>query len=84
MRLIGMFAGCYGGVWAVRRYGAILGEAESAAGQSVCKQCAAYGLLEVIGAGLIAPRVRVGEKAAPPVPPLGVRCRKCGHEWMIG
>lgn len=84
LRLIGMFAGCYGGVWAVRRYGAILGVAESAAGQSVCKKCAAYGLLEVLGAGLIAPPVRVGERAAPPVPRLAVRCRKCGHEWMIG
>jgi ribosomal protein L40E len=83
IRLIGILAGCCGGVWAVRRYGTILGVAERAAGQSVCRNCATYGLLDVMGAGLLAPRERSGEMAGPAVPPLAVRCRKCGHEWMI-
>jgi hypothetical protein len=84
IRLAGVFAGCCVGVWAIRRYGAILGVAESAAGQSVCKKCASYGRLEVIGAGLLAPRVRTVKVPHPPLPALAVRCRKCGNEWTIG
>ena len=83
LRMIGMLAGVYGGVWAVRRYGAILGVAESAAGQSVCKKCAAYARLEVIGAGLLAPPAKTRMSTDAPLPHLAVRCRKCGHEWMI-
>jgi ribosomal protein L40E len=84
LRLVGMLAGTCGGVWAVRRYGAILGIAERAAGQSVCKQCAAYGRLEVIGAGMLAPPAKKqNERTGVPLPHLAVRCRKCGHEWMI-
>jgi hypothetical protein len=83
LRLAGMLAGCCGGVWAVRRYGTALGVAERAAGQSVCKHCTAYGVLEVMGVGLLAPRERAAEMAGPAVPSLAVRCRKCGHEWMI-
>jgi ribosomal protein L40E len=78
IRLIGIFAGFCGGVWAVRRYGAIPGVAESAAGQSVCKKCASYGRLEVIGAGLLAPRVRGENEAGRVESPVAVRCRKCG------
>lgn len=82
-RVIGMLAGSCVGVWAVRRYGAILGMAESAAGQSVCKKCAAYGRIEVIGAGLLARRVRGVREARRAGSPVAVRCRSCGHEWMI-
>ena len=83
LRLIGMLAGLCGGVWSVRRYGAILGVAESAAGQSVCKNCTAYARLELIGAGLLAPPGQKSERIGAPLPHLAVRCRKCGHEWMI-
>ena len=83
LRLIGMLAGVCGGVWAVRRYGAILGIAESAAGQSVCKKCATYARLEVIGAGLLAPPARESRRSGVPLPHLAVRCRTCGHEWMM-
>jgi len=83
LRLLGMLAGCCGGVWAVRRYGAIIGVAEDAAGQSVCRNCAAYGLLDVMGAGLLALR-REEKEAGRVTPPVAVRCRRCGHEWMIG
>jgi ribosomal protein L40E len=84
LRLAGMLAGICVGVWAVRRYGAILGMAESAAGQSVCKKCTAYARLELIGAGLLAPPARTHARTSAPLPHLAVRCRKCGHEWMIG
>jgi hypothetical protein len=83
LRLIGLFAGCSGGVWAVRRYGTILGVAERAAGQSVCGNCTAYGRLDVMRVGLLAPREGTGEKSGTPVTPVAVRCRNCGHEWMI-
>jgi ribosomal protein L40E len=83
LRLAGMLAGIFVGVWAVRRYGAILGVAESAAGQSVCKKCAAYARLEVMGAGLLAPPAKSDARTHAPLPHLAVRCRKCGHEWMI-
>jgi hypothetical protein len=82
VRMIGIFAGCWVGVWAVRRYGAILGVAESAAGQSVCKKCASYGRLEVIGAGP-APRTRGEAQVGRSASAVAVRCRKCGHEWLI-
>jgi hypothetical protein len=84
VRLFGMLAGCAGGVWSVRRYGAIIGLAEDAAGQSVCRKCSAYGRLEVMGAGLLAPRVREEKDTGRIASPVAVRCRKCGHEWMIG
>jgi len=83
LRLIGMLAGVCGGVWGVRRYGAILGMAESAAGQSVCKKCTAYARLEVMGAGLLAPPATTRGSTGTPLPHLPVRCRTCGHEWMI-
>jgi len=83
LRIAGMLAGACGGVWSVRRYGAILGVAESAAGQSVCKKCAAYARLEVLSAGLLAPPAKSRSSTGAPLPHLAVRCRKCGHEWMI-
>jgi hypothetical protein len=84
MRLLGMLAGCCGGVWGVRRYGAIIGVAEDAAGQSVCRNCAAYGQLEVLNAGLLAPRMLEEKETGRVAPPVAVRCRKCGCEWIIG
>jgi len=83
LRLVGMLAGVCGGVWAVRRYGAILGMAESAAGQSVCKKCMAYARLEVMSGGLLAPPATTRGSTGTPLPHLAVRCRKCGHEWMF-
>lgn len=84
LRLAAMIAGGGACVWTLRRYLAMLDLAVRAAEHSVCRRCTAYGLLEVMNAGLLAPREGVGEKAAAPVPSLAVRCRKCGHEWMIG
>jgi hypothetical protein len=60
----------------------MLGAAEYAAERSVCEKCATYRGLELISFGTrgAAPR---GEEDEDVVSPVGVRCRKCGHEWTI-
>ena len=68
-------------VGALRRYGFLLGRAECFGAQSSCTTCKTYGALEVIGAGL-------DEEQAPVLGEadntwIGVRCKKCGHEWRI-
>jgi len=63
-------------VWSFRRYLKMLVAAQTAASHSVCNECQAYGRLEVL---------RVG--AEPPEPEaepwVKVRCRACGHEWLM-
>jgi ribosomal protein L40E len=54
-----------------------------AAERSTCVKCGAYGLLDVKPAGLLAPREREGKEIGLRPPALAVRCRKCGHEWVI-
>ncbi len=58
------------GVWAVRRYFYLLGQAELAAHQAVCTQCQAYGRLELVQSNDSGERVTV-------------RCRGCGHGWRM-
>jgi hypothetical protein len=84
LRLAAMIAGIGASVWTLKRYLAMLDSAVRAAEHSVCSQCSAYGLLEVMGAGLLARREGAEDRAGAPVSALAVRCRKCGHEWMIG
>ncbi len=56
-------------VWhGLRRYFAILMEAERFSGQSTCSRCKAYAVFEV-----------VNEYAR-----FTVRCRKCQSEWSMG
>ncbi|MFL6566637.1 MAG: hypothetical protein ACJ8G5_16985 [Burkholderiales bacterium] len=56
-------------VWhSLRRYFAILAEAERFSGQSTCTRCKAYAAFEVIN-----------ERAE-----FTVRCRKCHSEWSMG
>jgi RNase P subunit RPR2 len=54
-----------------------------AAERSICGKCAAYGLLEVTGARARARHAEEDEGAGSAWSALGVRCRKCGHEWTI-
>jgi hypothetical protein len=55
-------------VWhGLRRYFAIMKEAERCSTQSSCPSCKAYARFEVLS-------------EAPRIP---VRCRKCSHEWAI-
>jgi hypothetical protein len=51
----------------VRRFIAILAEAEHFGAQSTCESCRRYAAFNVIAE---APR-------------MSVRCRKCGHEWTF-
>jgi len=75
-----------GGAVSIRslvRYRVTLEIAMRAAERSTCVKCAAYGLLEVMPAGLLVPRARPGKETGPRPPALAVRCRKCGNEWVI-
>ena len=56
-------------VWhGLRRFFAILVEAEHFANQSTCSACRAYARFEIINEQ----------------PKMRARCRRCGHEWTIG
>jgi hypothetical protein len=56
------------GLWALRRYLALLLHAEEVANQANCAQCGEYGRLQVVDGG--------GHGT-------GVRCQRCGHRWTI-
>ena len=58
------------GLWALRRYLALLMNAENIANQANCPHCAAYGLLTFLSEDASQYQTRV-------------RCRKCAHEWTI-
>jgi hypothetical protein len=51
----------------VRRFIAILAEAEHLGSQSTCQSCNRYAAFSVIAQS----------------PRMSVRCRKCGHEWTF-
>ena len=82
LRLGAVIGGCALCLWTVRRYLAMLGAAEYAAERSVCEKCATYRGLELIGFGTPG-AVPQGEADEGVMSPVGVRCRKCGHEWII-
>jgi hypothetical protein len=58
------------GLWALRRYLALLMNAENIANQANCPDCAAYGLFTLLSEDSQHQRTNV-------------RCRKCAHEWTI-
>jgi hypothetical protein len=78
LRLCAMAGGFWLCLWAFRRYLNMLALAEHAAERSVCEKCEMYRGLEL--AARPAPPVEPEEGVLLPV---GVRCRKCGHEWTI-
>jgi predicted Zn finger-like uncharacterized protein len=59
------------GAWALKRYSYLLMRAEEVANQASCPACSDYGRFQVVHE-----RPAAGE--------LGVRCSKCGHDWVIG
>ncbi len=62
---------CVGiGMWSLRRYLYLLMHAEEVAHQAVCPQCKAYGRLAVL-------------QVEPARRRVGVRCKRCGHDWPI-
>jgi hypothetical protein len=67
LRVAAMFATTTLGWYALKRYIAIMQEAERFARRSICTRCKAYGAFQLL-------RER---------PPTGARCRRCGNEWTI-
>lgn len=78
VRFAAMIAGVALCLWTWRRYLTMLGFAEYAAEHSVCGKCAVYRGIEVTGPARSAPG-----SFEETIAPVGVRCRKCGHEWTI-
>jgi hypothetical protein len=78
LRLGAMAGGFWLCLWTFRRYLRMLAVAEHAAGRSVCEKCCTYRGLELAARATLPVDVEEGELA-----PVGVRCRKCGHEWII-
>lgn len=68
-------------LWAMHRYLHMLGFAQFAAARSVCERCETYGRIEVSAR---AQRHAAAADGAARPEPVGVRCRTCGHEWVIG
>ena len=81
IRFVAMMAGAAICIWTVRRYLAMLAIAEYVAERSVCEKCTLYRGLEL--SGVIARRADAHNDDDEALPPVGVRCRKCGHQWMI-
>jgi hypothetical protein len=55
--------------YAFNAYFRIMARAQHLAEHSTCKRCGSYGRYSLVAAS--------GES-------MGVRCSKCGHEWLIG
>jgi hypothetical protein len=51
--------------------------------RQLLESCSAYGIIEVTGARASARHAEEDEGAGSAWSALGVRCRKCGHEWTI-
>ena len=82
VRFVAMIAGMVLCLWTLRRYLTMLGVAEYVAERSVCGKCAAYSGLDL--ARTDTRRVSgPAEEVEGAFAPVGVRCRKCGHEWII-
>jgi hypothetical protein len=82
LRVTAMVAGTAVCLWAFRRYLVMLGFAEYAAERSVCEKCAVYRGLDLSSVGLSRAQKR-GEDGDGVLSAVGVRCRRCGHEWTI-
>jgi hypothetical protein len=83
LRLAAMIGGgaiCLG---SLARYTSMLDLAAHAVERSIFGKCAAYGLLEVTGARASARPAEEDKGAGSAWSALGVRCRRCGHEWTI-
>ncbi len=81
MRFAAMMTGTAFCLWTVRRYLTMLAVAEHVAERSVCEICTTYRGLELSGVSARGPGARNDDDEA--LPPVGVRCRECGHEWTI-
>ena len=82
VRLAAVIVGSAVCLWALRRYLVMLDLAEYVAERSVCGKCTVYGGLDLSSVG-VSRAQRRGEDGEGVLPAVGVRCRKCGHEWTI-
>ena len=83
LRLIAMLGGSALCLWAIKRYLVMLYFAEYAAERSVCEKCATYGGLD-LGGAMVSRAPKQDEDGEGIAVPVNVRCRKCGHQWIIG
>jgi len=84
--LAAVLGGAAFGFFSLARYKTILDRAEYIAEHSTCTACATYGRIQVTQSGRDdgpAPGTIAGAGPNADVPWLRVRCRKCGHEWLI-
>ena len=82
VRFAAMISGSAVCLWAWRRYLVMLDLAEYVAERSVCGKCTVYGGLDLSSVG-VSRAQRRGEDGEGVLPSVGVRCRKCGHQWTI-
>jgi hypothetical protein len=66
----------------LRRYNFLLFRAECFGAQSSCARCKTYGVLQVTAAGTREERPG-GFAEQSDNPWIRVRCKKCGHEWLM-
>jgi len=83
LRLIAMLGGSALCLWTLKRYLVMLEYAEYAAERSVCEKCADYGGLD-LGGAMVSRAPKQDEDGEGIAVPVNVRCRKCGHQWIIG
>lgn len=83
IRFVAMVAGCVVGKWTLHRYLTMLNVTLKVAERSVCEKCAAYSAVELSGTITRCAATQGGDEDCA-LSPVGVRCRKCGHEWTIG
>lgn len=72
-----MFAAGAVGFGALKRYIDVLARAEHIAEHSMCKGCSTFGRLQIVGSG--SERLAVDDSSGW----MRVKCRKCGHQWLI-
>jgi hypothetical protein len=82
VRFAAVIAGSAVCLWAWRRFLLMLSLAEHVSERSVCGKCAVYGGLDLSSVG-VSRAQRRSEDGEGVLPAVGVRCRKCGHEWTI-
>lgn len=79
-----MSAVVFGGalcIASLRRFSFLLARAECFGEQSSCQKCKTYGVLRVVGAGVVGNEESVLSAADNAW--VRVQCKKCGHEWRI-
>ena len=69
--------------WALYRYLVILNYAEHVGEHSTCGKCSTYGIIDVTSMRAAARHGQSDEERESTPSALGVRCRRCGHEWTI-